>query len=89
VSSRLERDAGGRPVRAVITATVDASQRVGEIFVVLGNDLPVNAPGFRMLGSRTGRRIDAVDVVQHGRPRLPDAAKRGTIREQTSRNAPV
>jgi hypothetical protein len=88
VSSRLAQDSRGRLV-VVVTASCDAGLRIGETFRVLGNDMPVNAPGFRMLGVKTGRRRDTLDVVQHGRARLPDAGKRGTIREQTSRNAPV
>lgn len=58
MSSRLVQDSRGRLV-VEITATWDARSRVGDRFVVLGNDLPVNEVGFGWLGSRNGRRPDA------------------------------
>ena len=68
MSSRLALDAKGRLV-VIVTATCDTSLRVGEVFRVIGDDLPANERGFRMLGA----------PVLHGRPRLPDAAKRGAM----------
>jgi hypothetical protein len=77
VSSRLAQDSKGRLV-VVVTSTCDTSLRVGEVFRVLGNDMPVNEVGYRWLGTKTGRRSDAHDRAprRSSGARLPGAAKR-------------
>jgi hypothetical protein len=75
VSSRLTQDSRGRLV-VEITSSCDVGLVPGDRFLVIGNDFEVAAPGFRMLGTKTSHQRYALDVAQHGRPRLPDAAKR-------------
>jgi hypothetical protein len=54
VSSRLERAKSGRAVRVVVTAP-DVGLQVGDVFYVLGDELPCAEPGFAFTGTRTGR----------------------------------
>ena len=76
VGSRLTTDSRNRLI-VEITTSSDVGLVPGDRFIVIGNDFEVAATGIRMLGTKTGSRKNASDVVQHGRPRLPDAAKRG------------
>jgi hypothetical protein len=65
VSSKLATDARGRRI-VVISSPTEPHLEPGRIFYIIGNDMPVNEPGFRMLGSKTSHRTSALDVVQHG-----------------------
>jgi hypothetical protein len=54
VSSRLERDASGKPRSVVITSSV--SEEPGRRYRVVGNDLPVAERGVQWLGRQPARR---------------------------------
>jgi hypothetical protein len=64
VSSRIERDAQGRPRAVVITSAVD--EVPGRRYRIVGNDLPVAEEGVQWLGRQPDRSSVTVPRKRRG-----------------------